>query len=281
MATARDSLDKHKESLDWVLDRLNTWVEDGTFQSLEEFARLLGAVRQGATPQMAERMGTLMTSAGGLVEQASRPEFQSLLATTLANEPSLEEIVTRLAIWQEDGTWNALVESAGFVKAVRDSMTPPMIERVGQLTADLGSLLADMTQKDTLTDLKALMSHHGALLESVQQLAQWQEDGSWKSLTELMGLLHAVTNSLTPSMMERMARFIGDAGQALSLALESGLLDLGVNLISEASQSLQDAKKDPRKVTITSLLRTLKEPEMQLGLKTALGILKRLPKVLE
>lgn len=82
-------------------------------------------------------------------------------------------------------------------------------------------------------------------------------------------------------MAERLAIGVEEVTQALLKATESGLVDLAAKTISEAAVALQEAKTDTRKVTVTGLFKVLKDPQAQLGLKTAYGLLKRLPNILE
>lgn len=182
-----------EESQQVVINKMTQWLDDGTFRSLEEFLSILGAFRDSATPPMVERVSSLAASIGALAEQSSRPEVHQLVEATFFQGPFLQEILGQVASWHQDGTWETFVHIASLLRATRDSVTPAMAQRVSQLGAELGTLLSDVTQKETMSDFQALLTHHKSLFKGVEQLTQWQQDGTWDSLVGLLGMLRAVT----------------------------------------------------------------------------------------
>ncbi|WP_143598843.1 DUF1641 domain-containing protein, partial [Sulfobacillus thermosulfidooxidans] len=271
----------HSAALTDMLAQLGQWHQDGTWKALTEFTALLTAVKNSATPAMAERLGTLLANSGDLATLLTDPDAKALVTETFDHSAALTDMLAQLGQWHQDGTWRALTEFTALLTAVKNSATPAMAERVGTLMSQFGTLAAKATDSDALHAIDHLLDNQHVLLTMMDQLIVWQKNGTWNALVELTSTAKAIKDSLNPVMIERLATVAQQAGNALNQALTSGLLDLGLDLFAQLTDAFAEAQTDSRKVTLGSMLRMLKEPEIQVSLKTLFGLLRRLPTVLE
>ncbi|WP_053960531.1 DUF1641 domain-containing protein [Sulfobacillus thermosulfidooxidans] len=271
----------HSAALTDMLAQLGQWHQDGTWKALTEFTALLTAVKNSATPAMAERLGTLLANSGDLATLLTDPDAKALVTETFDHSAALTDMLAQLGQWHQDGTWKALTEFTALLTAVKNSATPAMAERIGTLMSQFGTLATKATDSDALHAIDHLLDNQQGLLTMMDQLIVWQKNGTWNALVELTSTAKAIKDSLNPVMIERLATVAQQAGNALNQALTSGLLDLGLDLFEQLTDAFAEAQTDSRKVTLGSMLRMLKEPEIQVSLKTLFGLLRRLPTVLE
>jgi uncharacterized protein YjgD (DUF1641 family) len=71
----------------------------------------------------------------------------------------------------------------------------------------------------------------------------------------------------------------------LSQFLDSGALPGSLAIFegmsAAMSEAFQEAESDAKHLTLTGMFRMMKDPQVQISLKTLFGLLKRMPKVLE
>ncbi|MHB1956045.1 MAG: DUF1641 domain-containing protein, partial [Sulfobacillus sp.] len=260
---------------------LDHWQHDGTWDALTEMASLATAFKESATPQMAERIGTMLSNTGELAALATTHETKVLLEDMLEHGPALTTAVSQLDHWQQDGTWDALTEFTSLLGAFKSSATPQMAERVASLVSSLGTLAARATESDVLTGINYLLDNQDGMMRLLDQMLIWQDDGTWAAIVDFSSLIGAFRDSTTSQMIERVTSIVVEASRVLDSAIRAGLLDLGLKLLDAATKSVEEAKHDKQRITATGMLRAIKDPEVQVGLKTTINLLKRLPGILE
>ncbi len=274
-----DSILEHENTIQLTLSQLDAWYENGTWQALTELASLVTAFKESATPQMAERMGTLLSGAGELTAMVATQESKTMLAELLERGPALTTAVTQLDHWQHDGTWEALTEFTSLLTAFKSSATPHMAERVASLMSSLGTLAARATETDAISAINFVLDHQEGMMSLLRQLIKWQKDGTWDAIVDFSSLISAFHDGATAPMIERVTDIVVEASRVLDNTIRSGLLDLGLKIMDAAANAATEAKHDPRRMTATGLLRSIKDPEVQLGMKMLINLLKKLPDV--
>ncbi len=276
-----DTVLENEEAIRQTIVQLGDWHQNGTWDALTEMASLATAFKESATPQMAERIGTMLSNTGELAALATTHETKVLLEDMLEHGPALTTAVSQLDHWQQDGTWDALTEFTSLLGAFKSSATPQMAERVASLVSSLGTLAARATESDVLTGINYLLDNQDGMMRLLDQMLIWQDDGTWAAIVDFSSLIGAFRDSTTSQMIERVTSIVVEASRVLDSAIRAGLLDLGLKLLDAATKSVEEAKHDKQRITATGMLRAIKDPEVQVGLKTTINLLKRLPGILE
>ncbi len=243
-------------------------------ERLREWTEMLVALKQSVEPAAAEQVDALLASVKS-----------ELSAYHDARQTAADSALYQLVQWRKDGTWDALTEFAGLLTSVKSSATAAMAERMGTLVSTTGDLVARLTESDTTQFLTYVFENHEVVRGLLDQLVTWQSDGTWQSLTDMAGLVNAAKQSFSVATASRLATLTGEGLLILRRFLDSGALPGSLAILehlSEAmSQAFQEAEQDTKHVTLTGMLRMIKDPEVQISLKTLFALLKRLPKLLE
>ena len=250
-------------------------VDEGT---LRELGSLLAAVKDSATSGLAERISVLMGSLGAVVAQVEPIPASALVESAMENASALTTAIQQLGDWQRNGTWDSLTETAAVVSAFRDSATPQIAERLAGLAGALGHIAGEVGPG--IAETVSAMEEHGAQLAGMlRQIGEWQNDGTWDSLVQLVTLLKGLNDSLTAHLLERLASFATEAVIDLRDALDLGLLDLGVRAMKALHEATTAAQSDTSRVTLTGLIRSLKNPQMQHAVKIMMAFMQRVPQI--
>lgn len=249
-------------------------------QTLSEWMALLTAIKDSATPALAERIAGMLTALGQLAAPLTDPAAQDLVRTAVDSGPELTEMIETLRTWHRTGTWNALKELATVATAVKDSASPHLVERITTLGVQLVRVVKDVGP-GVETTVSAAEDEGAALAQLLRQVGEWTRDGTWQTVTELMALLRGFRESITPQLTERMIDFITHSVLALREAMDSGLLELGLALMQSMHEATQEADKATTRVTVTGLIRSLNNPGVQYAWQVLLGILRRSPQIVK
>ncbi|NMP25152.1 hypothetical protein HIJ39_22920, partial [Sulfobacillus sp. DSM 109850] len=87
--------------------------------TLRELTSLLGALKDSATPGLAERISTLMVSLGAVAAAVEPGPASAIVDTAMTHADALTTAMQQLGDWQHNGTWNALTEMVSLVSALR------------------------------------------------------------------------------------------------------------------------------------------------------------------
>lgn len=250
-------------------------LEDST---LNELMALLNAVKDSATPRLAERVTGMLTTLGMVAAEIEPEPAKILVGAAMDHAGSVADVLRDLDQWKRTGTWDALKDLLSFVTALKDSTTPALAERLTSMAVSLGQVAGEAGTGVAET-VSAAEAHGPELAHMIHQLGAWQKDGTWDALVEGAGLLRALKDSVSPQITERVVTFASDAVIDLREALDSGLLGMGIRATDVLHEAVASAERDTSRVTLTGLMRALKEPEIQYSVKVLMGFLRRLSKV--
>ena len=246
-------------------------------ETLQEWTDLLRELHASAEPATTGRIADMLSQLNpGSVRggEAAPPEPGA--------SPSIAQGAwEQLRAWQNDGTWQVLVEGLSLLSASKSSVTAPMAERVATLMAEVAPLLVLASDPAAKTVMQDALDHASALSAMLSQLGAWYQDGTWQVLVEMTTLVRAMRDSVSAAIIERLADTGQDAGRALVKVLNTGLLDAVPLLAAAVTDAFGQTRTNPQRVTIRSMLRMLKDPDVQISLQTLFGLLTRLPKILE
>ncbi len=246
--------------------------------TLRELTALLNAIKDSATSGLAERISNLMVSLGAVAAEVDAGPASTIVETAMDNADALVLAMKQLGDWQRNGTWTSLTEVASLVSALRDSATPQLAERLSSMAIGLGEIAGEAGRG--VAETVRAVEHHGEnFAQMLQQLGTWQQDGTWDALMQVVTLVKGLNDSLTPHLVERAMAFVSDAVIDVGTVLDSGLLHVGVRAAEVLSEVTETVAVDTSRVTLTGLMRSLKEPEIQQSVKLLMGLLRRLPEI--
>lgn len=246
-------------------------------EAMKQWEGLLAAIQNSATAPMAERVGSLVATLGELATIIAVPETKELLQEALQQEDALKGLVRQLGLWHQDGTWDALTQWMALLTAIQSSATGPMAERMGTLLADMGPWVSRVTNDDTVKTFTYFLDHQQALILALSQLVTWQSDGTWDSLMDIVNLIKAFKESVSPGTIERISAFVQEAGRSLLRLMESDMMPLALAVMDVTAESWQQAHDDPKHLTLGGMLHRMKDPNVQISLKMIFNILQKFP----
>jgi uncharacterized protein YjgD (DUF1641 family) len=244
----------------------------GSLAALERAApliSLLGVLGDAVTDTMVERAVSNLTRASLLLDRLTGPGVERLVEKV--SDPRVAEGLGSLLdrLEQVQGL-------LGAVGAFSDAMTDAAVERaVSNLTR--ASLLLDrLTAPDGEALIDRLLEAGPALGAALEKLSDLERSGRLQRLLELLDMLGVLADSLTEPMLERMIAFLSGL---MEMASDSGGLTSQLRRISQ--EAVAEARQDTRPMGLLALLASLKDPELQQGLKTLLALTKRATQVLD
>ncbi len=252
-------------------------VDAGT---LQELTALLAAIKDSATPGLAERISQILVSLGIPASAVDAEKARDLVETTMQTSDALVEAMRQLDVWYRSGVWSSLTEMTAVLTALRDSATPHMVERLAEVAGGWGAIAAQ-AGPGVASTVDAVETHGDELARVIHQVGQWQHDGTWDALTDFIVLARGLRDSVTPHVMERLTTLMTAATETLTAGMDSGLLDISVRAADALSSAKHSAEKDPTRITATGLFRSLKDPEIQRGLKVMMAFLRQLPDIID
>ncbi len=245
---------------------------------LREIASLLGAIKDSATPGLAERITALVSSLGVVVAEVEPAPASALVQSAMSNAAGITTALGQLGEWQRTGVWMSVTEAVSLVTAFKDSTTSSIAERlatvgsvIGQIAGEAGPGVAEI--------VRAVEENGTSIAAIIRQMAVWQSDGTWDALREIASLAKGMNDSLSPQIVERLMELANEAIMGLRDGLDSELLAIGIRSVATLYESVTAASRDQTRITVTGLMRSLKEPEIQYGMKVILGILRRLDQI--
>ncbi len=250
---------------------------------LQEWTEMLLALKRSVDPSATEQVDALLASVKSA--QGSQAVQSERRAHPDTRQAAADAVLSQLVRWRHDGTWDALTEFAGLLTSVKSSATAGMAERMGTLVATTGGLMARLTESDTTQFLTYVFENQEVVRKLLDQLATWQSDGTWQTLTDLAGLVQAAKQSFSVATVSRLSALTEEGLLVLQRFLDSGALPGGLAILEQLSEAMSQAfhetEQDTKQVTLTGMLRIIKDPQIQITLKTLVALLKKVPKLWE
>lgn len=251
---------------------------DVSSETLQQWEGMLSALRGAVAPSGVEVMDSLLQS----IELAQKnPEA----ATPSDSEDEVRQAVAhdaldQLAEWKREGVWEAVSQFMALLTSVKNSATAPMVERMGNWAVIMGTLMSRATDADVLSMMESIFEHHEDITVMLDQLGTWQSNGTWHKLVDLVAFVAAAVDSLSVATVEHLTTTVQKTGRNLSAVMDSPALPMSMALLDAIGEARQEAALDSKPLTLRAMLRLIKDPQVQLSLKTLFGVLKKMPQVL-
>ena len=243
---------------------------------LREWAQALSAVRAQVPPPMAQQVASIVTV---LTAWASGQESAGTAPMEANPVPALTPATAAAPL--EAAASALTAELSSVASAVADSVTPALVERVTALLTEFGVIGSRLASPAGLGLVESVADQAQELTQLLRQMSVWQANGTWALVENTAALVKALQDSVSPALAERVIDFLVPVVGSLSQMDSAGMLEAAVRLAEAAPDSLAHAREDRRRLTVVALLREVQNPEVQLGIKTLLQMLRRLPYAIE
>ena len=165
-------------------------------------------------------------------------------------------------------------EAEDLTQAIINSITPAMVNRLTEnmeQIARISELLVNPEVTQLIEKLTGITQSLNLLVDILKQL---HEQGTLEQLSQMVGVLDGLINSITPGILSRMVDIGLQLVEVGDFLLTSGLhsrLPFVIHAIDAAIIEAQDkAGKGKQLGGIMGLVRALKQPEIQEGLQILL-----------
>ncbi len=176
------------------------------------------------------------------------------LAEIIDKIPSLSETINKLELLQSSGTLDFLVNSLIALNSMKGMINDELLQELGEKASMIMELLEKLEELQNNGTVSKLLDKMPSLLKLVENVEPLINSGSLDFLTSLAIALSSLKGMITDEMLK-------DLGEKASPLLQM------VNALSEATKS-------PPRVTVTGLLKSLNDPDVQKGLGIFITFLK-------
>ncbi|MCY0859838.1 MAG: DUF1641 domain-containing protein [Sulfolobaceae archaeon] len=176
------------------------------------------------------------------------------LAEIIDKIPSLSETINKLELLQSSGTLDFLVNSLIALNSMKGMINDELLQELGEKASMIMELLEKLEELQNNGTVSKLLDKMPSLVKLVESVEPLVNSGSLDFLTSLAIALSSLKGMITDEMLK-------DLGEKVSSLLQM------VNALSEATKS-------PHKVTVTGLLKSLNDPDVQKGLGIFITFLK-------
>lgn len=227
--------EKTIEALNNVLDRITELHSTGVMDSFIQTAQSITFMKDSLTDAMVNKNAVVLSDLMEIASEAASPEVL--------------ETVRELKKIHKAGKLKNLFEITDTVSFMFNSTTEKMIERNATMLGELHRI-ADATADPLVA-------------ESIRELKDLQKSGNIKSLAEASYMFAFLYNTVTDSMIQRMAGFIATFIEEVSTPMVQDVLK---SMTRSLSKTMQEFKESPPEPGIRNVLKTLRDPEVQKGL---------------
>jgi uncharacterized protein YjgD (DUF1641 family) len=164
-------------------------------------------------------------------------------------------------------------------RALTTSLTSQQIVSLASGLGEIVPLLQALSNPEIQKLIKALAESSGTLADLIRLVDTYYKSGTIKTALELVTLLGVLKDALSTPAVARLAEnantlmVTGD-----QLASELGGLEGIKKVITSAKEASKEAAQDRSTIGIMGLQRTLKEPQVQKGIKFLLHFAKKMSK---
>lgn len=158
-----------------------------------------------------------------------------------------------------------------FSKSLIESMNTGIIANLTQTMTTLGVLVDTVNNPEMKKMIYELSSNTDELTEMINKLTDMYKDGTIDALVDLSNFIVSIKNSMTPEIILKMTHLIPEP-KTISM-LEKTL---------EATKEIKEQMdKEPPKVGVGSLLKAMKDPEVQYLLGYGILLSKRMANIIK
>lgn len=172
---------------------------------------------------------------------------------------------------------NLTSEAQVLAGAASASVTGAMVEHIAALAERSATALDTLTDPDVLALLQQLRQSAPNLTRTLKRVDDLATSGVLDTLLELAEVVHIARLSMSDTTVERLGDSVRTLAEVADTLMTSGLPAAAPGLVAAVDAAREEAARNPESIGIFSLLRVLKEPQLQFGLKFMLALVRRLP----
>ncbi len=164
-------------------------------------------------------------------------------------------------------------------RALTSSLTSTQITNLASGLGQMLPLLSTLNGPGIRKLILALSESSGTLGELVELLAMYHQSGAIRNAFETVTLLKVVRDALSAPSVAQLAETVNDlAVTGDQLVSEIGGIEGIQGLIKSAKEACKEAEEDKSTIGMTGLLKVLREPGIQKGIKFLLHFAKKINK---
>jgi uncharacterized protein YjgD (DUF1641 family) len=223
------------ETLSHLLDRLTELHQTGVLDSFMQTIQAVTFMKDGLTDTMVSKNASMMSDLMEVAAEAASPEIKESLR-------ELKQI-------HRSGKLRDLFDLTDNISFLLNSITEKMLERNAAMVGELYDIAAEVADPD--------------MREAVRELKNLQKSGNLKILSEASYMIAFLSNSVTDSMVQRIASF----GSAFVEEVSAAQLQDALKGMSKClSITIEQFNATPPKPGLRNLLAVMKDPEVQTGM---------------
>jgi len=226
---------KTVEALNSLIDRITELQEKGALDSLLQTIQAIAFMKDSLTDTLVNRNTEIFSELIEIVSEAASPE--------------IKESIRELKSIHRTGNLKDLFDITDTISFAANSTTEKMLERLASIISELGNIANEMAEH--------------SMIEALRELKRLQKSGSLRALVEASDMINFLSNSVTESMVQRIAVFIAAFVEEVVTAQ---VQDIVKSLTNSMHQTIREFIIKPPKPGIKNLLNTLKDPEVQIGM---------------
>jgi uncharacterized protein YjgD (DUF1641 family) len=223
------------EALDYLVDRITELHEKGVLDSFMQTLQTITFFKDSLTDPMVTKNASMMANLMEVTAEAASPEI-------------LESIKELKNVYRS-GKLRDLFEITDNISFMFNSTTEKMMERNAAMMGELYNIANEAADPE--------------MVEAVRELKNLQKSGNLKTLSDASYMLAFMSNSVTGSMVQRIASFLAAFVEEVSTPQAQDILR---SLTKSMSKTIQDFATQPPQPGIRSLISVMRDPEVQMGI---------------
>jgi len=164
-------------------------------------------------------------------------------------------------------------------RALTSSLTSSQVASLASGLGEILPLLQTLSHPGIRKLILVLSESSEALGDLVELVTTYHESGAIQNALELVTLLRVVRDALSTPAVAQLAETVNNLAIAGDeLVSEMGGIEGIQGLIKSAKEACKEAEEDKSTIGMTGLLRALKEPGVQKGIRFLLHFAKKMDK---
>lgn len=235
------------EAIDHLLDRLIELHQTGVLDSFLQTIQAVTFLKDGLTDALVSKNASLMSDLMEMTAEAASPELLDSLR-------ELKKI-------HRAGKLKDLFEITDSISFMFNSTTEKIMARNAEIISELFNVADEAADP--------------SMAEAVRELKNLQKSGNIKTLSDASYMLAFLFNSMTGSMVQRIASLIAAFVEEVSSAQ---VQDIMRSMTRCLSKTIEEFTQRPPKPGVRNLFAVMKDPEVQMGLMFMAGLAKNMHK---
>ena len=272
-------------TLNDLVFRINDLKADGSLDALLNFAEIPKVLKDMLNDDAIANIGKTLSSVLELGELVSDPSVSASLRRLTDNLDALVTLTERLKQLKEDGTLDALIDSAYALRTAKDMLNTEAVENLGKAVSSILDL-SQLLQEDGVEEaLKALASSGRELGYAMTKIRDMVNDGTFDVLVNLGYGIRSLKDMLNDEALAAISKYLSSFLEAYPKFMEMTEVmfsEVPMRLVyALSSEETAKAVSSAPRMGLYGLLRALQDPEVQKGVGVMVALLKQVGKAFQ